>query len=57
LRQLNREENPNVDEIIRRFKTDSIDFMDLNFNYIEVKNDTYDDLEASVKEILSQVES
>lgn len=57
LRQLNREENPDVDEIVRRFKTDNTDFMDLNFNYIEVKNDTYDDLEASVKEILSQVES
>ena len=29
LRQLTREENPNVDEILRRFKTDKEDFVDI----------------------------
>ena len=33
LRQLNRENNPNVDEIIRRFMTDTKDFSDLGFSY------------------------
>ena len=36
LRQLNREENPNVDEIIRRYKTDKEDFCDLDFHYNEI---------------------
>ena len=36
LRQLNREENPDVDEIIRRFHTDNLDFCDLNFQYTEI---------------------
>ena len=32
IRQLNREENPNVDEIIRRYQADKIDFASLYFN-------------------------
>lgn len=45
LRQLNREEEPNVTEIIRRFGTDEIDFQDdksfitLGNNYYEIWND------------------
>ena len=43
IRQLNREKNPDVEEIIRRFKTDKEDFYDLNFYYFELVNDTFDD--------------
>lgn len=57
LRQLNREENPNVEEIIRRFNTDQQDFMNLPFSYIVLKNETYDDLIAGVDEILFQLKS
>lgn len=39
IRQLNREESPDVDEIIRRYKADEEDFMDLDFNYYTVFND------------------
>lgn len=39
LRQLNREENPDVYEIIRRFKTDTIDFGNINFRYVEIPNE------------------
>ena len=45
LRQLNREENPNVAEIIRRYSTDEADFQDdksfttLGNDYIEIWND------------------
>ena len=39
IRQLNREESPNVDEVIRRYKADEEDFMDLDFEYVTVFND------------------
>lgn len=55
LRQLNRENNPDVDEIIRRFKADREDFYDLDFNYIELRNDTLDDMDAAVRTILCQL--
>ena len=38
-RQLDREENPDIDEIIRRYHTDKEDFYDLDFNYIELINE------------------
>lgn len=39
LRQLNREESPDVDEIIRRFSADQLDFARLNFPYITLVNE------------------
>lgn len=41
LRQLNREENPDIAEIIRRWQTDEKDFSNLDFNYIEHWNDSF----------------
>lgn len=55
LRQLNREENPDVDEIIRRFKADRDDFSDLDFEYQLIPNDTRDDFNRAVKTIVSQL--
>lgn len=55
LRQLNREDNPNVDEIIRRYKTDKEDFFDLEFSYIEVENNDEEDLGLATYAILSQL--
>lgn len=52
LRQLNREENPNVREVVRRFKADYNDFDNIDFNYINLINNTEDDLERNIKEIL-----
>jgi guanylate kinase len=54
LRQLNREQNPNVDEIIRRYTTDSIDFENLEFTYISLPNEEMWDLTLGVKKILCQ---
>jgi guanylate kinase len=51
LRQLNREVNPDVQEIIRRFKADMIDFEDLNFTHFELPNNNQEDLEYSVNYI------
>ena len=39
LRQLNRETNPNVNEIIRRWQTDAEDFSGLDFYYMPICND------------------
>lgn len=44
LRQLNRENDPNVEEIIRRYSTDLKDFSDFDFDYCELKNENLEDL-------------
>ena len=38
MRSLNREESPDVDEIVRRYSTDAKDFADLDFEYIVINN-------------------
>jgi hypothetical protein len=55
LRQLNREADPNVKEIIRRYKADEEDFFDLEFNYCEIENEDEEDLELASYAILSQL--
>ena len=55
LRQLNREENPNVDEIIRRYSTDKADFSNLNFKYTEVENNDAEDLDLASHAIMVQL--
>lgn len=55
LRQLNREENPDVDEIIRRYKADTEDFSFLNdIKYITLQNNTLDDIDITVDTIFGQ---
>ena len=56
LRQLNREKDPDVDEIIRRYKTDEQDFADLDFEYDVLYNEIYEDLNAGVEAILCSLE-
>ena len=55
LRQLNREENPDVDEIIRRYKTDKEDFYNLEFHHNEIENNTQEQLEYNIKVLASAV--
>lgn len=55
LRQLEREEDPDVEEIFRRYKTDLIDFFDLDFDYIELINEKQQDLDSCVRTILDNV--
>ena len=55
-RTLDREEQPDIEEIFRRYKTDEEDFDELNFCYSEVKNDgekMSDIIEKIQKEIVS----
>lgn len=56
LRTLNREENPNVDEIVRRFLADKKDFQDLDFQMYELQNNTLDDLNSNLKFIQARIE-
>ena len=57
LRQLHRENNPNVKEIVRRFNTDYEDFKDIDFNYIEIVNEDERDFKDGVKEIVCQIKT
>lgn len=53
LRQLTREENPNIAEICRRYGTDETDFAahKLDFNYISIENETTEDFYDAVETI------
>lgn len=59
IRQLNREEEPNVYEILRRFFTDEDDFLELdrlefdNSNYYELSNEESEDLDINSRLIVS----
>lgn len=53
MRQLTREDDPNVTEIIRRYTADNLDFSDLDFETIELINNTMDDLWINVSKISS----
>ena len=57
LRQLNREEWPNVKEIIRRFDADYEDFSQIDFTSKAILNETREDFIAGVEKIVCQVET
>lgn len=51
LRQLNRETDPDVYEIIRRFRADELDFENLDFHHNVLINETKEDLDYNVQVI------
>lgn len=57
MRQLTREYNPNVDEILRRFTTDRADFQKLPFDAIELPNDSLEDFNEAIAHVVSQVQA
>lgn len=57
LRQLNRENCPDVREIVRRFDADYNDFKDIDFEYLEIPNETIGDFWNGVEEIVGQVQT
>ena len=57
IRQLNRESDPDVKEIIRRFSTDEKDFSGIDFSYISLKNEDYFDDITCAKAILVQAQT
>ena len=54
IRQLNREQYPDINEIIRRYSTDNNDFLDLDFYYIPLVNETEKDIQDAVDRILRE---
>lgn len=55
IRQLTREQKPNVDEIIRRYGTDNVDFLGLGFPYTALLNEEEGDLEKNKQHILEAI--
>ena len=57
LRQLNRESSPDVDEIIRRYKTDKEDFEKVkNISYLEINNDGVFSIEGNIIQALIKLD-
>ncbi|MGL4801872.1 MAG: hypothetical protein ACRC18_06375 [Cetobacterium sp.] len=52
IRSLNREENPNVDEICRRYLADSKDFENVMTDYIVYNNESLENAVQKVKSII-----
>lgn len=48
IRQLQREKDPNIQEIIRRYNADLLDFSDLEFSYNVIYNETQEDFIEAV---------
>lgn len=58
LRQLNREEDPDVEEIVRRYKTDKIDFAGIEYDFeglITLTNNTKEDFNKCVETIVKAI--
>ena len=57
LRQLNREQNPDVNEIVRRYGTDARDFnpSDFDFEYTLLINNEKEDLQKCVDRIIEAI--
>lgn len=51
LRQLNRQDNPDVDEIVRRYGTDKKDFSAIDFDKLVLQNE-----HTTLEELYSQLE-
>ena len=56
IRQLNRETNVDIDEILRRYEADKRDFANLDFKYTIIPNEAYKDLVSGPLEILTQAQ-
>lgn len=59
IRQLNREDNPNVSEIVRRYSSDYIDFENISsdFDYNVLGNQTKSEFEESIEILLSDAKN
>ncbi len=53
IRQFNREIDPDVDEIIRRYSADRQDFADLDFHYNALSNDHKNDLRYNTEVVVA----
>lgn len=56
IRQLCREGNPDVDEIIRRYQTDKQDFANLDFPFIQILNYGTEPIEVVAQDTLNRLD-
>ena len=49
---MNREDNPDVDEINRRYEADKKEYAAIDFDYIELRNETAEDADKALLEIM-----
>ena len=59
IRQLNRENNPDIDEIMRRYKTDMIDFEDFinEGEYLELLNNNKNDFKFNIEYLTQYIDN
>lgn len=57
MRQLTREDDPDVKEILRRFNADNEDFQNFAFDTIEIPNNTWEDFNTGVQLIVGQIQT
>jgi hypothetical protein len=56
MRQLQREENPDINEIIRRYRADEEDFSDIEFAYTVLSNESKEDMDRATAHILTKLQ-
>ena len=56
MRQLQREENPDINEIIRRYRADEEDFSDIEFAYTVLSNENKEDMDRAIAHILTKLQ-
>lgn len=55
LRQLNREQDPDVEEIVRRYRTDKLDFDGIDdIKYFEITNNSKEDINKAISIIMDK---
>ena len=52
IRQLQREDDPDVDEVLRRYAADEADFWDLPFKYENLENSSIKDVDAALEKLI-----
>lgn len=52
IRQLQREDDPDVDEVLRRYEADEKDFWNLPFGYTNIENSTIKDVDAALDQLV-----
>lgn len=49
IRQLKREDDPDIEEVLRRYRTDENDFAVLDFDYVSIKNESIEDIDTALE--------
>lgn len=55
IRQLSREQNPDIKEIFRRYDADEMDFSFIDFKYTVIRNEDYDNAELQLADFVNSL--